>query len=325
MISRQGRPGADADPSRNMLMKKAQKSASAVTTSRGRSLPWPLFVVVLAAGALVAVTVLRILPGQPDTHATPNDDARRHFATASGGSGGVTADAVRLLERIATVAASKPTPTVHGDQYEYRVIKAAVASQVEGKSSIQLGKPRLRQMWLSVDGSRPGLMREPEVLADSEPLGPNLSPSMNQPTYRYLASLPTDPDTLLKKIHAETKGISPSADEGAFVAIGNVLQTLVPPKACAALYRAAAKIVGVTVKTDAVDAIGRRGVAVTYLQAGGERIEWIFDKDKLEFLGVRNVMTRNTPWGKAGQVTVATAMLTRMIVDKAGQVPHRSS
>ncbi|MFD3659579.1 hypothetical protein ACFWVF_03095 [Streptomyces sp. NPDC058659] len=103
--------------------------------------------------------------------------------------------------------------------------------------------------------------------------------------------------------------------------IGDLLrEQLAPPKVSAALYKASARIPGVTVVGDTVDAAGRHGVAVARVHAG-ERTEWIFDKKTLDFLGERGVMVEDTAWGTSGQVTATTAVLSRGVTDKTGENP----
>ncbi|WP_435845812.1 hypothetical protein [Streptomyces exfoliatus] len=85
-----------------------------------------------------------------------------------------------------------------------------------------------------------------------------------------------------------------------------------------------ARIPGVTVVDDAVDAAGRHGVAVARTHAG-ERTEWIFDKNTLEFLGERGVMVEDTAWAKAGQITATTAVLNRGISDEPGESSRRAN
>ncbi|GAA3088074.1 hypothetical protein ACFQ0X_19850 [Streptomyces rectiviolaceus] len=68
-----------------------------------------------------------------------------------------------------------------------------------------------------------------------------------------------------------------------------------PPEQAAALYLAASKIPGV---------------------------ELIFDKKTKEFLGERQVAVEDLPTGfKEGTVTGRSAVLERVVVDKAGQRP----
>jgi hypothetical protein len=87
----------------------------------------------------------------------------------------------------------------------------------------------------------------------------------------------------------------------------------VPPDLAVALYQAAARIPGVTVVDDSMDALGRHGVAVARADNGG-REEWIFDRDTLQFLGERDVLPDGTIGG-------STAIVARAVVDQAGEVP----
>ncbi|MEV7791288.1 CU044_5270 family protein [Streptomyces sp. NPDC087512] len=297
----------------------------------------------LAAGATaLALATGGVLDHRPTAEPGP--------AVASGPSerGTDATPAAVLLDDIANVAASKATPAVRDDQYVFIASKVAYSGQSGSDSVARLDKPHLRQIWLSVDGTRAGLLRENgqdteldtgrEGVVVSEgdgrttvrrPAGTDserpvtvpgeATPSLNSPTYRYLESLPTDPGTLLKKIYDETKGAGPGPDQEAFVTIGDLLrEQLAPPKVSAALYKAAAKIPGVTVVNDSVDAAGRRGIAVARVH-DGERTEWIFDKHSLEFLGERSVMLKDTSRAKAGQITATTAVLNRLVTDKPGQ------
>ena len=102
---------------------------------------------------------------------------------------------------------------------------------------------------------------------------------------------------------------------GSFTTIGDLLgAAIAPPQVSAALYRAAALIAGVTVVPDAIDAIGRQGVAVAYTFRG-VRTEWIFSKKTLSYLGARDV---NVATGSSAGVS---AVQRRAFVDRAGQIP----
>ncbi|MFI2411760.1 CU044_5270 family protein [Streptomyces sp. NPDC018947] len=344
-------PGRRHQLLRNHLMREIEHSTRTATaefpTRRRRRLTFTA--IPLAAGATALALATGGVFGQHPT-------AQPGSAVASGPSerGTHATPAAVLLDRIATVAASKATPTVRDDQYVYIASKVAYSSQNGTDSVMRLDKPHLRQIWLSADGTRPGLLREngqdTELDAGHEgvvvseadghttvrrPDGTNSqprvavpgegTPSLNSPTYRYLESLPTDPGTLLKKIYDETEGAGPGPDQEAFVTIGDLLrEQLAPPKVSAALYKAAAKIPGVTVVNDSVDAAGRRGIAVARVH-NGERTEWIFDKHSLEFLGERSVMLKDTSRAKAGQVTATTAVLNRLVTDKPGQTHSGAS
>ncbi|MER8231051.1 CU044_5270 family protein [Streptomyces sp. NPDC094049] len=289
----------------------------------------------LAAGAMAAVIAVTTV----GSHA-PTTVPR---ASAPGGSvgergpGGASPRAVQLLTRIAAVSASTSAPQVRDDQYIY------IASQVYGASKKigadgdgakaqynddGTGTTHPRQAWFSVNGSRDGLLAGPLDPGfgpgEGVNLGKNTEPSLQLPTYTYLASLPTDPDALLTAVYAQNTGVDKNLnpDQEAFQTIGDALrESLMPPQIGAALYKAAAKIPGVNVVDDAVDASGRHGVAVSQ-DHGNERTEWIFDKDKLTYLGERTVLINDdSAGGKAGRILISTAVTERAVVDKAGQKP----
>jgi hypothetical protein len=249
---------------------------------------------------------------------------------------GASPAAMRLLAEIAATAAAQPSPPVRDSQFWY--INSWVAYQVcnggSGNNCL-LEKPHERQIWQSVSNlCVTGLLREngqDTPLAET-PNNPNggigtplsgTSPSkpqcvdrghMNDPTYRFLQSLPTDPHALLSLIEQEMQGQQPRPQE-AFTTIGDLLrEAIAPPRVSAALYRAAALIPGVTVVTDATDAIGRHGVAVAMTYQGVQS-EWIFSKQTLQYLGERDINTAN------GSITGEAAVLQRAFVDHPGQTP----
>ncbi len=148
-------------------------------------------------------------------------------------------------------------------------------------------------------------------------------PSLNAPSYDYLRTLPTDPDLLLKKIYDETEGEGSTPDQQAFTTIGDLLrEQVVPPKLAAGLYRAAARIPGVVLVDDSVDAVGRHGVAIARAdEADGARTEWIFDRETYTYLGERTVQTRDAEGIKKGTVRGRTAVTDRAVVDAVKQRP----
>ncbi|WP_316959516.1 hypothetical protein [Streptomyces sp. TRM68367] len=95
-----------------------------------------------------------------------------------------------------------------------------------------------------------------------------------------------------------------------------------PPAQRAARYRAVARIPGVSVVEDAVDAVGRRGVAITRQDPDNHsRDEWILDARTHEFPGERSVATDDYFNIEEGTVTSNTAVLRRAVVDKPGERP----
>jgi hypothetical protein len=153
--------------------------------------------------------------------------------------------------------------------------------------------------------------------------------TLNAPTYRLLASLPTNPSALLKEIYKEADlnhgagtDSTLSTDQAAFVAIGDMLRySVAPPATSASLYRAAARIPGVTTLPYAVDAAGRHGAAVARTH-NGERQEWIFDKSSLRLLGTRTVLIKDSAWGKAGTTVESIAITDTGVVDQPGHTPN---
>jgi hypothetical protein len=273
---------------------------------RGR---WGLVLgTVVAAGA--TVVVLSVGSGSPDVPPA-------------------SAASVQLLERAALAAATTPQTKVRAGQYAYvkTVGHTSVLSEI-GAGAMELSREdEGMEQWTSVDGSEPTLQRKggSDYLVPGTPGRGNL----NSPTYNFLAALPTDPDTLLKRIrddaeknHGAGSDSTTGPDQQAFVTIGDLLRNgATPPETTATLYRAAARIPGVDVVSGTVDAAGRNGVAVARTH-NGERTEWIFDKSTARLLGERTVLVKDTAWGKAGTVVSSLALIDSGIVDEAGQTPE---
>ena len=288
---------------------------------QGRRWVWVAAPAALATAALAAVAVSGGLPSGPGS---AQGTAAQVITVEAGDKQG----AGPLLQRISLVADSKPTGAVRNDQFVYIESKDSYI-QISGDGAakrVTMQPLHRRQIWLSVDGKTAGYLIEAASSHDVRngiTIDAIRTPSLNGPTYRYLESLPTDPDVLLAKIYAETKGAGNSADQEAFTTIGDMLrESITPPALSAALYKAAAKIPNVMLVNDSVDAAGRHGVAVAHVDdASGSRDEWIFNKDSLEFLGERTVQVTSVDDLKAGMVTGMSAVLTRAIVDKIKQTP----
>lgn len=244
--------------------------------------------------------------------------------------------AVRLLAKVADIAARQPAPYVRDSQYMYVETTAAVPSL--GLQPLSKPRPFPRhihlkmitsQVWVPVDNvCRAGLERgingngqkSSSAFSARQPgvKCPNIG-GLNDPTYRLLQTLPTNPHALLAMIYRIERGHGSGPDEEAFVTIGDLLRnTIAPPKVTAALYRAAALIPGVTFVHNATDAIGRDGVAVARIGPGadgGVREELIFSRATWQLIGERTVIART------GVITGATAIIARAFVDHRGQIP----
>ncbi|MFE7710088.1 CU044_5270 family protein [Streptomyces sp. NPDC057486] len=331
-------PVPGLDPDRELLLKEALLHRAdlaeppGVRTTR-TSRPRRRLIRVLAPAVACTVAVCGVV-------AVNLADRPGHGTTAVTRGGAPRAPEVtQLLDRIALAAAGGKQPTVRADQFVYIESKVAYAAQSAGGGPVTMAPVHTRQVWSSADGSRPGLLREgggPDTPLDADaPVhtldGPGATPrpstldergpSVGNPTHRYVASLPTDPDALLKLIRDETRGQGQDPDQRAFTAIGELLaETWAPPQVSAALYKAAARIPGVTVIHAATDATGREGVAVART-AHGQQTQWVFDRTTYAFLGERTVLTEAGDAGPAGTVVGTSAVLTKAAVDRAGETP----
>ncbi|MFJ9109819.1 CU044_5270 family protein [Streptomyces sp. NPDC102283] len=283
---------------------------------RARTRRWTAVALTTAAvvgAAVVAVTLPTFGPSSAPT-AQPASDA-----------------SVRLLEQAARTAAAGSADSPRDAQFTYVSVTGHTTSLSETADG---GMKRSREdesyeRWTSVDGSSRTVQRERGGAATSlEAPGKG---SLGSPTYRFLAGLPTDPEQLLAVIHRDAelnhgKGSDSTTgpDQEAFVMIGDLLRASVAPaEVSAALYRAAARIPGVVVIPDAVDAAGRRGVAVARAH-DGERSEWIFDEGTTRLLGERTVLIEDSAWGKAGTTVDSMAVIDSGFTDGPGQEPTRT-
>jgi hypothetical protein len=164
------------------------------------------------------------------------------------------------------------------------------------------------------------------------------------------SAVPTDPDGLLAAVYqlVEDPDCAPipvgdTVQDRAFMLIEGMLEGVLPADVRAALYRALARIPGVTVVHGVTDAAGRRGVAFARAAAiegrgssGWLRLEIILDRSTYRYLGARHVVTRdyflpNLPSGskgtqfRKGQVLVSRAQLALAVVDAPCQRPGETS
>ncbi|WP_328769568.1 CU044_5270 family protein [Streptomyces sp. NBC_00286] len=237
------------------------------------------------------------------------------IATSASETPSTDQEAVDLLNRIAAVAATKETEPVRDDQYVYIRTQGAMDTRLL-EEDIRIHRKYRDSRWTAVDGKRQGLSRM--TVLNGPPPKPRdplnafargtrdmtLSPDPNVTTYRELEALPTDPDVLIEKIYADTKGQGPTHYAAALEAIGGMLdEATLLPEVGAALYRAAAKIPGVSVVENTKDFAGRPGIGLSFKDRD-DRGVWVFDKESLNYLG-----------------SDKEALLGVGVVDKIGQKP----
>lgn len=212
------------------------------------------------------------------------------------------------------------SPELHREGVDGTIPKG-IETEVVGGSS---------ESWLSADGSRQGAdksyggkgRRRPGQLYS---LPPNPHPDMRDPTYAYLATLPTDPAALMKKIRAVAQDIADLksgqqklVDYFAFQLISDMVRVgVLPGKLAAALYTDLGRLPGVTLVHDVADAAGRHGAAVAMTDPiNGLRDMMIFDRTTYRYLGSR-IEERAT-----GRSMYWSAQLAIGVVDKVGQTPR---
>jgi hypothetical protein len=322
---------------RHETQQEERMATAAPAKVRRLRLPRPAITLPALAAALAGVVVAGV--------AMQDGGGVRESGVATGPAlttqiGAATTKGVpQLLDQISLAAAEGDHPVVEPGQYVYVESKTAdtFLKTVDDKTSLASHALHRRQVWNSADGTK-GWLIDPAVNRSSD--GETLSlpdeqgntpvGGLNHPTYDYLATLTTDPDKLLATIYKETKGQGNTPDQQAFTTIGDLLGESYPPaELYSALFRTAAKIPGVVVVEDAVDAVGRHGIAVARLdETSGQREEWIFDKKTHVFLGEREVQVRQNTGTEAlikpGTVTFTSAILNRAVVDGIKQTPSQA-
>ncbi len=216
----------------------------------------------LAAAVLVTVVVVRphetVPPGSSGTtsaQAPPSSDAAQVFRLA------------------AAEARREPSLTARPDQFVYvesEVKWAGGRLGKNGQAPVYLPPaPKNRQIWLSVDGRRPGLLREKFTQPAAEPHPPLNNEPLEAGQAGYRRDLPTDAKAMRAYLYEAGRG-GDSPDSGAFSTVTDLLrEQYVPSASVAALYDAAATIPGTTVVKQ-VDMAGRHGTAVSRVDRAGQ-------------------------------------------------------
>ncbi|MFF5481466.1 CU044_5270 family protein [Streptomyces sp. NPDC012935] len=304
-------PEHDLPPGRHRLLKEHLMTEIRRDETDGRALSrrWLHPALAATAVATAAAVMFVVLPSSDGASVQP------------------TGKAAAVLEDIALAAgdAGGGYGEIRDDQFVYVDSKVSYAGYEEGKGTTIQPLHRSEE-WTSVDGTRKGLVREDgrgqwATDPDPAPGEPGYDITTN---YRHLSTLPTDPEKMydwLAEVGPAHSG--QETHQAMFVLVGDLIRdAIMPPEQGAALFRAVARIPGVKVVEDVVDAAGRRGVAITRDDPDNPtRDEWIFDAKTFEFLGERSVATEDYSDIKKGRVTSNTAILDRAVVDRAGQRP----
>jgi len=227
-----------------------------------------------------------------------------------------TLSAAQLLHRAADKSRADGTgmPIPRNDQYVYT--KTYIT-----RTYVKGGRNRTwtDESWTSVDGSKPSRREEYGKVHNDPPLGEH--EVMWPPTvYAKLAKWPTDPDTLLKWLRMGNA----KADMEAFVNACQffVVPRVMPPGLEAATFEAVARIPGIRIDRQAVDALGRRGIAVSYPEI---YFAFLFDPETYAYLGM-SLKGSSGDWidGKfedADAYRETRGLEEKGVVDRIGQLP----
>ncbi|MFF4398244.1 CU044_5270 family protein [Streptomyces sp. NPDC001480] len=297
-------------------------------TTRRRKLLRPAVLLPAASMALAGALVVTLSGGGGST---PKDGS---VAAGPAGAHGASV----TLGRIAAAAMETDTSPVQDGQLVYvKTLLRANKGTFEGP--VKLGALHTSEEWTV---QKPGPVKTAGWLKETgrdavmpgetipiEEGGAPVPAGWNRPTYKWLASLPTDPDALLRLVYSKTKADeTESHDQAAFDKIGDLLSgTVMPAANTAAFYEAAAKIPGVTELPDVTDAAGRHGLGITREDPRSViRDVWIFDKHSLAYLGARSYITKDRK--KEPRPTTlfgVTAVMERAVVDHRDGEPAKKA
>lgn len=305
---------ANAAPADPETLAQARASMFRADTGAARRPRSTMFRAGPASARRPRVGIFRVAPGRPP--------ARRMWQLVP--TAGVAVAAIVAAVAIsasapppAATSASAPTPPAATSPDAGQVLRlAAVETRQDSAVPARPGQFVFQetkyshfgvQAWLSVDGSRPGVVR---------PL-PGVKIFLTQPNNEvvpsvaaYRRDLPTDPAAMRRYLYAG----HPGDDSKAWGTVTLLLwHTYLPPASEAALFEAASAIPGTTVQPGQIDPVGRPAIAVSR-SGKGTRFELLFDPATYRYLGFRTV-------GTDGTTLTYSALLRTAIVDKVGQLP----
>lgn len=222
----------------------------------------------------------------------------------------------RAADRSRSDSASLPIPG--NDQYLYTKTYITRTPLKGGRT-----KTWTDESWLSVDGSKPSRRQEYGKIHNDPPLGEH-EVAWPPTVYAKLKEWPTDPDELLNWFRHGSKS-TPDSDMNAFFDACMLMQgpRVMPPGLQAAAFEALAKIPGVRLDHDQVDALGRQGIGVSYPKAS---FTFVFDRETYDYLGLRTKGSSpklvDGEWQQVGWYFEMRSLEKLGVVDRIGQRPQ---
>lgn len=277
-------------------------------TTRGTS-PWRIrrrAVLAVGAGVAVAAAVAVVLAPQGSLQ---------------------VANARDLGDRAALSAEHEPYTTPRPDQWIYRRERQASGWDMNAWWKGANGPLETNDHWWRVDGHAAadivnGKLR---VLDFDHPGAHVVYSGGPMYTVRNYATLPTDPDSLLRSLRKPYPNqVGPTTDADVFDTIVGMLSDPLPPKLHAALFRSLPALHGVTLQRDAADVTGRKGIGFA-LTDDWERKVLIIDPHTYHYLGMYDYAVKDHHRAgdpgtvKKGTYLIQRALLDSRIVDHPGQ------
>jgi len=322
--SRQPLPGPDSAEAIGIYQQIIGSARPKRKTARIR------IVVGVTSGAVAALAVgltLSSLPG--GTHSAGTAIAHPGPSTTGGAPVVAVLTAKQVLDTAASAALSHPGAAPRPDQFVY--------------TKVGDGGGHVAQTWLSVDGSRNGLMEAQGPGGTTTVLGcvdgkrqirlpgyngkpytgpanpkapvPLDGPVVTEPCTPQPAFLPGMPTTAsaMPAYLAKTQGVRLNDVNDVAKVVGGMFQSdYLLPAQRAALYEFLATMPGLTLERNVKDVTGRPGIGVGWSFEGSTAV-LIFDPSTYTLLGI-------TTRGEHGQVG-GGALLQMAITNQAGQQP----
>jgi hypothetical protein len=256
------------------------------------------------AGAVTAV----LLAGGMLLVARAGNPAGPIAGAAKGGA------AAQVLHHAAQVASTRTEPVPGAGRFTF--VESIdhytdLVQQPDGTFQQRDRGTRTRQVWRSVDGTQPGLVR---FRPASDPAAQPKESPLDAGTRGYLSDLPIDTAAMLTYLYAHGQGGNPRDVQAFRTAVDLLLGTYLTSAQQAAMFDALAKIPGIMLRPSVTDLAGRHGVAIVMAGDAGSRSPdaagsapaeaVIFDPDTGAYLGTGN-----------------SARLRQAVVDRSGQLP----
>jgi hypothetical protein len=225
------------------------------------------------------------------------------------------------IERIAAVAAMQPEVTLPEGGFRYTKSETRyMSTTIRSQDSYTVLESTIREIWVAENGE--GRLRtevgevdflserdeqawqaagSPEIRRDSvsDDRFPGGDPGGTDLYFESFDGLPTDPDAMYRVVEERSRNQGITLHQQMFDTVGSLLrETNASPDIRAALFRAAAKIPGVTLTENVTDPKGRSGVALSLSYDPGGRImrnELVFDPNTSALLAESQYVMEKSP------------------------------